>query len=60
MIARIQMWGNCPGLRIGKTLLGDSDLSVGDEGNLSVREGILVVAPVGRTRGKPRLEELAV
>ena len=58
MTTRIQKWGNSQGLRINKTLLEDADLSVGDEVDVSVREGILVVTPVRRVRGKVRLEDL--
>ncbi|MEN8148391.1 MAG: AbrB/MazE/SpoVT family DNA-binding domain-containing protein [Planctomycetota bacterium] len=58
MTTRIQKWGNSQGLRISKALLEDARLSVGDEVDVAVRDGVLVVVPVRRIRGKCRLEDL--
>ena len=58
MLAKIQKWGNSQGLRISKNLLVDAQLDVGDEVNISVEEGILIVAPAKRVRGRHSLEDL--
>ena len=59
MLAKIQKWGNSQGLRIAKNLLADVRLGVGDEVDISVREGIMIVAPVKRIRGRHSIEDLA-
>jgi antitoxin MazE len=58
MPAKIQKWGNSQGLRIAKNLLADAGLDVGDEVNISVKDGIMIVAPAKRKRGRHSLEDL--
>ncbi len=58
MIARIQKWGNSQGLRLAKHLLADARLGVGDEVEISIENGMLVIAPVRRIRGKHDLKDL--
>ena len=58
MVTKIQKWGNSQGLRISKQLLESARLSVGDEVDVEVRDGVIVVAPVQQVRGKHRLEDL--
>ena len=58
MITRIQKWGNSQGLRFPKAVLEEAHISVGDEVNLSVHEGKIVVEPVRQIRGKYQIQEL--
>ena len=58
MVTKVQKWGNSQGLRLSKQLLDDAQISVGDEVNIAVRDGVIVVAPVKRPRGKHNLQEL--
>jgi antitoxin MazE len=58
MLAKIQKWGNSQGLRISKNLLSDVQLEVGDEVDIIVKEGVMVVAPAKRIRGRHSLKEL--
>jgi len=58
MLAKIQKWGNSQGIRITKTLLSDARINVGDEVNISVKEGALVVTPVEKKRKKYNLKDL--
>ena len=58
MVTKIQKWGNSQGLRISKDLLQNAHLAVGDEVDVGVREGMLVVAPVRQIRGKHNLASL--
>ena len=58
MLAKIQKWGNSQGLRIAKNLLSEAQLDVGDEVDISVKEGIMVVAPAKRIRGHYSLKDL--
>ena len=58
MLAKIQKWGNSQGLRLAKNLLEDANLGVGDEVDVSVKQGIMIVAPARRIRGRYALKEL--
>ncbi|HPC93690.1 MAG TPA: AbrB/MazE/SpoVT family DNA-binding domain-containing protein [Sedimentisphaerales bacterium] len=58
MVARVQKWGNSQGLRLSKQLLDDVQISVGDPVEVAVQDGVIVVAPLKRVRGKHRLADL--
>lgn len=58
MVTKIQKWGNSQGLRLTKQMLDDARLSVGDDVDVTARDGLIVVAPVRRVRGRQNLEEL--
>lgn len=58
MLTTVQKWGNSQGLRLAKTVLQDAHLGVGDEVGVAVRNGVIVVTPTRRRRGKHCLEDL--
>jgi antitoxin MazE len=58
MVTKIQKWGNSQGLRLAKQVLEDARISVGDEVDVTIRDGVIIIAPVRRVRGKRSLEEL--
>jgi antitoxin MazE len=58
MVTKVQKWGNSQGLRLAKQVLEEAHLSVGDSVDVSTRDGVIVVAPVRRVRGKQSLQEL--
>jgi len=58
MVTKVQSWGNSQGLRLNKQILEDAHVSVGDEVDIAVRDGAIVVTPVKRTRGKVSLRSL--
>ena len=58
MFAKIQKWGNSQGLRISKSILSDAQINVGDEVDITVKEGIMIVAPAKRIRGRHSLKDL--
>ena len=58
MMTKIQKWGNSQGLRLPKHLLEDARLSIGDDVNVMINNGLIVIAPVRSIRGKLSLEEL--
>ena len=58
MITRVQKWGNSQGLRLSKSLLADVAIAVGDEVEVAVHEGMLLVKPVRRVRGGVSLRAL--
>jgi len=58
MMTRIQKWGNSQGLRIAKQVLEDAHIAVGDDVDVTTRDGVIVIAPTRRVRGKMSLEDL--
>ena len=58
MVTKIQKWGNSQGLRLGKQVLEDARIVVGDSVDVAARDGVIVIAPVKRIRGKQSLREL--
>jgi len=58
MLAKIQKWGNSQGLRLTKNLLEDAQLDVGDEVDVSVKNGVMIVKPAKRIRGRHNLKDL--
>ncbi len=58
MVTKIQKWGNSQGLRLAKQVLEDAHISVGDDVDVTARDGLIVVAPARRVRGKRSLQEL--
>ena len=58
MLAKIQKWGNSQGLRLTKNLLEEAQLDVGDEVDVSVKNGVMIVKPAKRIRGRYNLKDL--
>ena len=58
MVTKIQKWGNSQGLRLARHILEDACISVGDDVELAVREGMIVIVPIRRVRGRQSLKEL--
>ncbi len=58
MITKVQRWGNSQGLRLHKNVLEEAHISVGDEVDLAVRDGVITLVPVKRVRGGHDLKEL--
>lgn len=58
MIAKVQKWGNSQGLRLSKSLLATAAIEIGDEVDIAVQGGALIVTPVRRIRGGHDLREL--
>ena len=58
MVTKVQSWGNSQGLRLSKQILEDASVSVGDEVDVVVRDGVIVIMPVKRLRGKLSLRKL--
>jgi mRNA interferase MazF len=58
MVTKIQKWGNSQGLRLAKSVLEDARLAVGDDVDVTARDGLIVIAPVRRVRGRHSLKEL--
>jgi antitoxin MazE len=58
MVTKVQRWGNSQGLRLSKQVLENARISIGDDVDVTARDGIIVIAPVSRVRGKRSLQEL--
>jgi antitoxin MazE len=58
MVTKVQKWGNSQGLRLAKQVLEDANISVGDDVDVKVKDGIIIISPAGRKRGKYTLQEL--
>ena len=58
MITKVQKWGNSQGLRLSKDLLLEADIAVGDVVDVALLDGLLVVTPVRRVRGRVDIQQL--
>ncbi len=58
MLTKVQKWGNSQGLRFPKAILAEAQINVGDQVNISVKKGQIIVEPVTKVRGKYVLSEL--
>jgi antitoxin MazE len=58
MVTKVQKWGNSQGLRLAKQVLEEARISVGDPVDVSTRDGVIVISPVRRLRGRLSLQEL--
>ena len=58
MVTKVQKWGNSQGLRFSKAILEEAHINVGDQVNISVKKGQIIVEPVTKVRGKYDLRDL--
>ena len=58
MLTKVQKWGNSQGLRFPKAILEEARINVGDQVNISVQKGQIIVEPVRKVRGRCVLSEL--
>jgi len=58
MITKVQSWGNSQGLRLNRQVLDEAHIAVGDDVDLTVREGVILIAPAKRVRGGCDLKAL--
>jgi len=58
MHTKVQKWGNSHGIRLARDVMQDVGLRVGDEVEIVVRDGVVVVAPRRSARGRYRIEDL--
>ena len=58
MVTKIQKWGNSQGLRLARHVLEEANLAVGDDVDVTTRDGLIVIAPARRVRGRRDLREL--
>ena len=58
MLTKVQKWGNSQGVRIPLRLLEEAKIALGDEVDVLVEEGRLIISPSQRIRGGYRLEDI--
>ena len=58
MVTKIQKWGNSQGLRLTKQVLEDAQIAVGDDVDVTVQNGVILIAPVRRVRSRKNLADL--
>lgn len=58
MLTKVQKWGNSQGLRFPKEILSRAHISIGDEVDIEIHHGEIVIKPVTRIRGKYNLKDL--
>lgn len=58
MVTKIQKWGNSQGLRFPKEILNQANIAVGDEVDVKIRQGVIIIKPVTKIRGKYSLKHL--
>ena len=58
MVTKVQKWGNSQGLRLAKHILEDAHIAVGDDVDVTAKDGVIVISPVKSIRGKYNLSEL--
>lgn len=58
MVTKIQKWGNSQGFRIPKALLDEMHVGIGDEVEMVVDNGIIVIRPVSRIRNRFKIDDL--
>lgn len=58
MQTKIQKWGNSQGLRFPKHILQEAQISIGDELNMFVLDGKIIIEPLHNIRNKYNIKEL--
>lgn len=58
MLTKVKKWGNSQGLRFPKTVLEEAQINVGDEVNVTVQDGKIIIETVNRLRNAYDLREL--
>lgn len=58
LLTKIQKWGNSQGLRIAKHLLADAHIHIGDEVEVELKDGNIIISPLHKIRGQYKLKDL--
>ena len=58
MVTKVQKWGNSQGLRLPRHVLEETNIAVGDDVEITVRDGTIIVTPVKPPRRNYDLKEL--
>ena len=58
MLSKVQKWGNSQGIRIPKNLLENSHIKVGEEVEITVQEGKIIVESTNKIHGRYDIKDL--
>ncbi|HIG64215.1 MAG TPA: AbrB/MazE/SpoVT family DNA-binding domain-containing protein [Methyloprofundus sp.] len=58
MLSKVQKWGNSQGIRIPKNLLENSYIKIGEEVEITVKDGKIIVEPTHKIQGKYDIKDL--
>jgi antitoxin MazE len=58
MTTKVQKWGNSQGLRIARHILEDAHISIGDDVDITTKDGVIMISPIKRIRSKYDIREL--
>lgn len=58
MVTKVQKWGNSQGVRIPRGVLEEARVAVGDEVEIEIGDGAIIIRPARRVRGRHNLGEL--
>ncbi len=58
MVTKIKKWGNSQGIRLNKSILVESGISIDDDIDIAVSNGVIKIKPLNRIRGKYNINEL--
>jgi antitoxin MazE len=58
MLVKVQKWGNSQGIRLSKEILGEVNISVGDDLEIITSKDKLIIKPIRKIRGKYNLQDL--
>ena len=58
MLSKVQKWGNSQGIRIPKNLLENSHINIGEEVDITVQEGKIIVESTNKIRGRYNIKDL--
>ncbi len=56
MVSKIQKWGNSQGLRLTREVFKGARMEIGEEVEVSTKDGIIEIRPVRRARGKYNID----
>ncbi len=59
MLSKIQKWGNSQGIRIPKKLLKNTHFRIGEDVDIRVHAGRIIVAPTHKIHGRYDINDLA-
>jgi antitoxin MazE len=58
MITKVQKWGNSQGVRIPKKFLDNSHIKIGEEVELAIRDGKIIIESTNKIHGRYSISEL--
>ena len=59
MLSKIQKWGNSQGIRIPKSFLELSNIKIGEDVDIMVQDGKIIVEPTNTIRGRYNIKDLS-